>query len=126
MSREGDETEYEDSAAFSLEEKHELLRRLEDAEKRLAEARDKNAELQAINDAYAKNLEQKDTEPKRVKPEPKPEPSALSQEIAMDEMPVTRPAKKAKVSDDEYTEEVKIKKCGKCKKAGHNARTCKI
>lgn len=139
MSRDGNETKIEDrSATITVGEKQALLKRLHEAETSLEKAREKNAELQAINDAYAKRLDVLVPAQKLTK---------LSQEIfkesedEFEEVPVTRPAKKAKSESDEDYEEVprpkkaesdeqpkedaKVKRCGKCKKTGHNARTCK-
>jgi len=95
-----------------------ILHRLNVAEKCLAEEREKNAELRAINAAYAKRLEKLDAIEKL---EQKYEPSVLSQEIAKIQSEA-KPEPEPKESE-EFA--VKAKRCGKCRKTGHYARTCK-
>ncbi len=109
MSRNGDETEVEERVVYDEKEMISVLHRLKAAEETLAEVRAKNAELRAINDAYAKRLE----EAERKLPE-YGDISAIAHEKSDDE---------EEKKDAEF--QAKTKRCGKCKKSGHNARTCK-
>jgi hypothetical protein len=125
----GDETEVEEREVYSRKEMMEVMHRLSVAEQNLEELREKNAELQAINDAYAKRLDDKELDKAFVIDERIANISPIPDEDSDEEL-VTRAPKKAKVEDDDVKDEVKPKevkgkRCGNCKKTGHNARTCK-